>query len=130
MTAEMSPQAISSGAELKKFAHPRYWKMPNRAMIAIAADDAVSIRRIGIEQVNAFVLQCRHDVLPNHRNGSVEAVLQAGQASLLSAAKNVFEHHALVRSEVRSPCVLRLQQMKNVVFVDEEQDLFIRSLRS
>ncbi len=60
---------------------------------------AVSIRRIGIKQVHAFVLQCRLNVLLDDRNRGIEAVLQAGQLSLLAASKNILHHYPFVRRQ-------------------------------
>ena len=57
---------------------------------------AVTVGRIRIEQVHAFVLQRRLDVLLYDRNRGVEAVFQAGQPGLLPARENILQHHALV----------------------------------
>src|SRR5271166_4325622 len=75
-----------------------------------AGANAVSIRRLRIEQVQALVLKRRHDVLANNRHRRVEAILEFRKPRLLPTHKYVLQHHALVRREARIvPLGLRLQ---------------------
>ena len=70
--------------------------------------------------------ECGHDVLRDHRNGRVEAVLQAGEARLLASRKDV-RPASRVSCGARS-CPIRrgLEQVKDVVLVVEEQALLDR----
>src|SRR5580704_18919076 len=63
--------------------------------------EAVSVGGFGVERVNAFLLERRHNISADHRDGGVETVLEAGQASVGDVVrKNVFHHDSLVRSEI------------------------------
>jgi len=81
---------------------------------------AVTVGRIGVEQVHTFILQRRLYVLLYDRDRSVEAVFQAGQPGLLPARKNILQHDALVGREPL-PFGQRLDQMKDVVLGVEHQ---------
>ena len=82
------------------------------------------VGRRRIEHIDAFALQRRHNVFADYWNRGVEAVLKAGKAGFPTTGEDIFQHHPLVWGEFLVPSIFRPEQMKNVVFVREDQALF------
>src|ERR1700730_8507732 len=85
--------------------------------------DAIAVGRLRIEHIDAFVLECRHNVFANQWNGSVEAILEVGKMDPRGIAyEDIFQHHTLVRRKV-PPVLTLLEQMQNIIFMIEYESL-------